>query len=159
MKKLIILTLFYFSSPSIEPLIKSVVFDKNQVSIKFLNNSEVICERRFSANHYEYFTFDKKNIFFRPDIPSMIEINMDSLVNSQLKNPTKEPATQPIIDLIFLIDSNGEIIASGFKKESTDMYFNTEALRIIKNINLKAKPAIIDNKPVCSFIVKQIKFY
>jgi hypothetical protein len=159
MKTLIISILFFSSIPSIKPFIKSVDFNKSQVSIKFLNNSEVKCQRQFSATHYEYFTYDKKDIFFRPDQPSKVEINIDSLVSSQFKTPSREPATLPIIDWIFFIDSNGEIFASGFKKESTDVYFNSETLRIIQNNTFKAKPAFINNKPVCSYLIKRIKFY
>jgi hypothetical protein len=136
----------------------AIYFSESKIRFEYENqiNQEYDLLKSDKYEFFEMKSFGK--IYLNPDIEPKVE-DIEKRIVNDVKWPNINPATQPIIHLFAIISMEGEIIEIGFKKESTEEYFNNQVLDIIKLLEIKIEPAIIGKTPVNSLVFVNIEFY
>jgi len=86
------------------------------------------------------------------DTPPKFQGNLCSLFTSEFREPSELFTHNPVVSIIFVINSKGDIVQKGFLRPDLKYFFNEYTNNVIEQIeNTNAfLPALIDSVPVSS---------
>ena len=142
-----------------EPLyIKYIQFDKHSITINYTDSSVVKCPI-INEKGKKHFLLNGKTIYIDVDLEAKWNLDIDSLLRVSTLRPDHNSPYLPIMFFVFIIDEDGKIINQGIERKAPQDDYQKEFERLVKSINCKLTPAVVNGKNVASFLKIQTDYY
>ena len=156
---LVIVSILYSSISAQTAYIKSIKTDKQSIVISYFDTIKTAFALE-KDSFKRCFTFDSiHKVYLDVDKQAKSINSIDSMLKVNTIRPHYNCQYLPIMYFIFIIDKNGEIINKGFDRELELDEYQKEFYRLMRLINNKFEPSLVNGEKVASLLTIQIDYY